>query len=99
MGTPNNGTIQNYGNVLIDTTISATDLSDGGTNTITIDNAQYQFGALGWDTLTIGGTTETGLDLGAGAASMENVDFKLTVPAGTQDASYSGTTTITAVAG
>lgn len=98
IGTPDNATIQNYGNVRIDATISGTDLNDGG-NTITVGNVDYQFTGLGFKTLTTNGTTETDLDLTAGSSSTTNVDFSLYVPIGTVSGSYNGTTTITAVSG
>ncbi len=98
MATLNNATIKNTGNAQIDAKISGTDLTSGG-NTITVTNVQDQFTALGWNALTIADRTETGLNLAAGSSSTTNVDFKLTVPIGTVSGAYSGSTTITAIAG
>ena len=100
MATTDAATIQNYGNVQIDAQISASGhLSDGGTETITIDNAEYQFTALGFNDLSTTVQTEADLDLTAGSSSTTNVDFSLYVPPGTANAAYSTTVTITAVNG
>ncbi|MFH1438993.1 MAG: hypothetical protein ABIG89_00370 [Candidatus Woesearchaeota archaeon] len=95
MATPNNSTIQNYGNVEIDATIAGTDLSDGGSNTITVNNAEYQFSALGFSTMSTS-ATPVNINLAKGSSSTTNVDFRLSVPEATQVASYDGGTTITA---
>ena len=94
MGTPAAPTIQNYGNVEIDATISGTDLISGA-NTITVGNVRYEFDTLGLTTLS-GTTTPVDINLTAGASSTTNIDFELDVPIATVSGTYSGTTTILA---
>jgi|TARA_Y100000310_G_scaffold294185_1_gene324449 hypothetical protein len=96
MGTGGAPTIKNQGNAVIDAAISATDFI-GPTDSFGAEEADSQFGALGWVALSNGGRTETGLDLATGASSLENVDFRLTIPVGALPETYSSTVTITAV--
>lgn len=97
MGTASAPTIQNMGNVQIDAEISGTDLVNGG-DTISVDNVEYQFGSLGYNTMSTSTQQELGLNLAAGSSSLENVDFRVYVPVGTESTSYSSTVTITAIA-
>jgi hypothetical protein len=98
MGTAGAATIKNQGNAVIDASISALDFS-GSTDSFGAEEADSQFGTLGFVALSNSGRTETGLDLAIGASSLENVDLKLTIPTGALPESYTSTVTISAVSG
>ena len=98
MGTSGAATIKNQGNAVIDADISATDFVGDGVDSFGVEEADAQFGALGFNALSNAPATETGLDLNYGASQLENVDFKLTIPIGALPESYTSTTTITATA-
>jgi hypothetical protein len=89
-------TIKNQGNAVIDASISATDFS-GSSDSFGTEEADSQFGTLGYTALSNSGRTETGLNLAAGSSSLENVDFRLTIPVGALPEAYTSTVTITAV--
>ena len=91
-------TLKNQGNALIDAQIYATDFQ-GSTDSFGANQAESQFGALGFNTLSIDpGRTETGLNLGFSISSLKNLDFKLTIPSGALPESYSSTVSVVAVA-
>jgi len=91
-------TLKNQGNAVIDAQVFSTDFS-GSTDSFGADQAESQFGTLGFGALAVDpGRTETGLNLNFGASSLENLDFKLTIPSGALPESYSSTVSVVAVA-
>ncbi|MFH2027676.1 MAG: hypothetical protein ABIJ08_00925 [Nanoarchaeota archaeon] len=98
MGSTGSATIKNQGNAIIDAQIYATNFA-GSTDSFGAGQAEAQFAALGYSVLSnTPGRTETGLDLAIGSSSLENVDFKLTIPTGALPEAYTSTITVNAVA-
>lgn len=99
-------TITATGNVGLDQEISGTDMTDGGSNEITVDNQKY---ALASSTAYASGTalsgTPTEVELNVlktrllASPATKNTWWGLFIPPGTAAGSYSGTNTIVAVKG
>lgn len=95
MGTLSNATVRNIGNVVFDIEVSGTNMTANG-NTITRENIEARLDNLSYLNLSVTRTFATNLP--AGSLSLENADFKLLVPVGTPDGTYSGGITISAAA-
>jgi len=93
--------ITNYGNQQIDTQISGTDLTDGSSDTITVDNMAYGLASDLSDAAALSGspTTLSSFNLAAGAASSKTTYLQLSPPTGLPAGTYTGTLTVTAVSG
>jgi len=95
-GSMNGMTIKNTGNVEIDLNpIEASDMSGSSGGTIANDNLYCGFTAGDYG-VNLGSPTSYDLNLDAGDASYNLVNFRLTVPTGTAVGSYSGNITMTA---
>jgi len=96
-GSTNGMTIKNTGNVEIDLNpIEASDMTGGAAGTIGNESIYCGFTANDYS-VNLGSPTSYDLNLGAGDASYNLVNFRLTVPTGTAVGSYSGNVMLTAV--
>ncbi|CAD6491527.1 MAG: hypothetical protein ANIMEMIM_00157 [Candidatus Argoarchaeum ethanivorans] len=93
MSTLNNATVRNIGNVVIDMNVSGTDMTSAG-NVVTKDNIEARINETSYQNMSMSRCFD--VDMSIGFSSLENADFTLFVPYGTQQGDYSGTITLTA---
>ena len=93
MSTLNNATVRNIGNVVIDMNVSGTDMTSAG-NVVTKDNIEARINETNYQNMSMSRCFD--VDMSIGFSSLENADFTLFVPYGTQQGDYSGTITLTA---
>lgn len=92
--------LQNYGNVQMDSQISGTDLTLAS-DSIPVSAMAYSLSSdlSGSAALSGSATTLSSFDLSSGASSSKSVYFQLTPPTGLPSGTYTGTLTVTAVSG
>jgi hypothetical protein len=92
--------IQNYGNQQMDTQVSGTDLTYSS-STIPVGSVAYSLASdmSGSAALTTSAATLSSFDLASGASSSKTTYLQLTAPNGLAPGTYTGTLTLTAVAG
>lgn len=93
-------TVTNAGNAQIDTQVSATDLTFSG-NTIPVGSIAYSLSSdmSASAALTTSATGLSSFDLNYGAGSTKSIYFQVTAPTALPPGDYTGTLTVTAVAG
>jgi hypothetical protein len=93
MGTLNNATVRNTGNVIIDVEVSGMDMTYGS-NVITKDNIEARINGKSYLDMSVARCFDVNMSIGF--SSLEKADLKLYVPYGTPQGGYSGTITLTA---
>jgi hypothetical protein len=97
MNTESYPTIKNDGNVDMDVKISATDMAGTVDPTNKIDNENLGAKVDGAEEQDL--DAERTFDVNIDPGKTTNIDYTLTAPVGTKPDSYTGTTTITGIAG
>jgi hypothetical protein len=92
--------VQNYGNQQMDTQVSGTDLTYSS-STIPVDSVAYSLASDMSSPASLSGSAATlsSFNLASGASSSKTTYFQLTAPTGLPAGTYTGTLTVSAVAG